>query len=143
MTVRSILAGKGSAVETIEPHFSLAVAVQRMAERGVGALVVVDSKQELIGILSERDVVHELAARGPASLNKPLGEVMTRKIIVCGLADMIKTVMEWMTEGKFRHIPVIDQNRLVGIVSIGDVVKFRLEEMEREQSALRDYIQTA
>jgi len=143
MTVRSILAGKGSSVETIEPHFSLAAAVQRMTERSVGALVVVDSRRELIGILSERDVVHELAAHGPAVMDKPVGEAMTRKIIVCSPADMIQTVMEWMTEGKFRHIPVIDQNRLVGIVSIGDVVKFRLEEMEREQSALRDYIQTA
>ncbi len=143
MTVRSILAGKGSAVSTVQPDIKLSDAVKLMADRNIGALVVVDPKQQLIGILSERDIVQELAARGPAALDQKIGEVMTRKIIVCGLADMIKTVMEWMTEGKFRHIPVVDQNELVGIISIGDVVKFRLEEMEREQSALRDYIQSA
>lgn len=143
MTVRSILAGKGNAVETIAPSATLSTAVKRLAARNIGALVVVDQNQQLIGVISERDIVQELAARGPGALDQKIGEVMTHKIIVCGLGDMIQTVMERMTEGKFRHMPVIDQNRLVGIVSIGDVVKLRLEEMEREQSALRDYIQTA
>jgi CBS domain-containing protein len=87
--------------------------------------------------------VQELAIRGAAALDRPLSEVMTRKVTTCGQSDTISSVMERMTEGKFRHLPVLEQSRLIGIVSIGDIVKHRLQEMEHEQSALRDYIQTA
>jgi CBS domain-containing protein len=114
-----------------------------LAERKIGALVVTGPDRRFVGILSERDIVQELAEHGPAALDLPLTEVMTRKVMTCNPSDTISSLMGQMTQGKFRHLPVVDQGKLVGIVSIGDVVKHRLEEMEREQSALRDYIQTA
>jgi CBS domain-containing protein len=143
MTVRTILSAKGGEVVTIEPNVSLTTAAKRLAERKIGALVVIGAEHRVIGILSERDIVQELAVRGAAALERPLSEVMTRKVMTCSQSDTISSVMERMTEGKFRHLPVVEQSRLIGIVSIGDIVKHRLQEMEREQSALRDYIQTA
>jgi CBS domain-containing protein len=143
MTVKSILSMKGSAVITIEPGATVGAAAKQLAERNIGALVVTGADRRVVGILSERDIVHELAEQGAAVLERPLSEVMTRKVLTCSQGDTISSVMERMTQGKFRHLPVIDQGRLVGIVSIGDVVNYRLREMEREQSALRDYIQTA
>jgi CBS domain-containing protein len=143
MTVKTILSAKGGSVVTIEPNTNLAVAAKRLAERRIGALVVTGADQRIVGIVSERDIVKELAERGATALDLPLTDVMTRKVMTCGSSDTISSVMERMTRGKFRHLPVVEQGRLVGIVSIGDVVKHRLEQMEREQSALRDYIQTA
>ena len=143
MTVKAILSTKGGEVLTIEPTTNLAAAAKLLAERKIGALVVIGPDRRVIGIVSERDIVQELAAHGPAALDLPLTEVMTRKVMTCSMSDTISSVMERMTEGKFRHLPVVDQGRLVGVISIGDVVKHRLQEMEREQSALRDYIQTA
>ncbi len=143
MTVGAILAAKGTEVRTIEPTAKLAAAILRLAEHRIGALVVTGAEDRVIGIVSERDIVRVLADRGAAALDMPLAEVMTRKVATCVRADTISSIMERMTEGKFRHVPVIEQGRLVGIVSIGDVVKHRLEAMEREQAALRDYIQTA
>jgi CBS domain-containing protein len=143
MTVKAILAAKGGDVVTIEPSVSISAASRILAERRIGALVVIGADRHVIGILSERDIVQRLATHGAETLDLPLSEVMTRKITTCGLTDTISTVMERMTQGKFRHLPVVDQGRLMGIVSIGDVVKHRLAEMEREQSALRDYIRTA
>jgi CBS domain-containing protein len=143
MTVKSILSAKGTEVLTIEPTTNVAAAAKVLAERKIGALVVTGPDRRVIGIVSERDIVQELAAHGAASLDLPLTEVMTRKVVTCGISDTISSVMERMTAGKFRHLPVVEQGRLAGIVSIGDVVKHRLQEMEQEQSALRDYIQTA
>jgi len=143
MTVKAILSVKGTEVLTIEPTTSLAAAAKLLAERKIGALVVTGPDQRIVGIVSERDIVQELAAHGPAALDLALTEVMTRKVTTCSASDTISSVMERMTAGKFRHLPVLEQGRLAGIVSIGDVVKHRLQEMEREQSALRDYIQTA
>ncbi len=142
MTVKAILSVKGSEVTTIEPTTNLAAAVKLLAERRVGALVVTGPDQCVVGIVLERDLVKELAAHGANALVLPLTDV-TRKVMTCGVGDTISSVMERMTQGKFRHMPVVERGRLVGIVSIGDVVKHRLQEMEREQSALRDYIQTA
>jgi CBS domain-containing protein len=143
MTVKAILSKKGTDVLTIEPTRNLAAAVKLLAEHAIGALVVTGADRRIVGIVSERDIVQELAAHGSAALELPLTDVMTRRVMTCSLADTICSVMERMTQGKFRHLPVIDQGRLAGIVSIGDVVKYRLHEMEKEQSALRDYIQTA
>jgi CBS domain-containing protein len=143
MTVRTILSTKGSSVVTIEPTANVMSAVKLLAEHDIGALVVTGADRRVVGILSERDIVHELAALGASALERPLSEVMTRKVMTCSGNDTISSLMERMTEGKFRHLPVVEQSRLVGIISIGDVVKHRLHEMEREQSALRDYIQTA
>ena len=144
MTVKAILSTKGGEVVTIEPTSKLRAPRQNFWPSGkIGALVVTGPDRRVIGILSERDIVQQLAAEGAAALDLPLTEVMTRKVVTCSLADTISSVMERMTEGKFRHLPVVEQGRLAGIVSIGDVVKRRLQEMEREQSAMRDYIQTA
>ena len=143
MTVKAILSKKGVEVLTIEPTTNLAAAAKLLAERKIGALVVIGPDRRVIGIVSERDIVQELAAHGPAALDLPLTEVMTRKVMTCSMSDTISSVMERMTEGKFRHLPVVEQGRLTGIVSIGDVVKYRLQEMEHESAALRDYIQTA
>ncbi len=143
MNVQEILSVKGRDVVSIEPNANLARAVKLLAERRIGALVVTGAAGRIVGILSERDIVQVLAARGAPALETQVSEVMTRKVTTCSPSDTISSIMEQMTTGKFRHVPVIEQNRLVGIVSIGDVVKHRLQEMEHEQAALRDYIQTA
>jgi CBS domain-containing protein len=143
MTVKAILDAKGGSVLTIEPTASLEQAAKILAERRIGALVVTGPEQRVVGIVSERDVVSMLAARGCHALDVPLTAVMTRKVTTCSPSDTISTIMEQMTAGKFRHVPVVEQGRLTGIISIGDVVKHRLQEMEHEQNALRDYIQTA
>jgi CBS domain-containing protein len=143
MTVKAILSVKGTEVLTIEPTTNLAAAAKLLAERKIGALVVTGPDQRVVGIVSERDIVQELAAHGTAALDLALTEVMTRKVMTCSASDTISSVMERMTAGKFRHLPVVEQGRLAGLVSIGDVVKYRLHQMEQEQSALRDYIQTA
>ena len=143
MTVKAIMSAKGGEVVTIQPNTDVASAARILAERKIGALVVTGADQRVVGIVSERDIVQELAAHGAAALELPLTEVMTRKVMTCSPSDTISSVMERMTQGKFRHLPVLEQGKLIGIVSIGDVVKHRLEQMEREQSALRDYIQTA
>jgi CBS domain-containing protein len=143
MTVKAIIAAKGSDVVTIQPDTNVASAARILTERGIGALVVIGPDRRIVGIVSERDIVQELAEHGAAALELPLTEIMTRKVMTCSPSDTISSVMERMTQGKFRHLPVVDQGKLIGIVSIGDVVKRRLEQMEHEQSALREYIQTA
>jgi CBS domain-containing protein len=143
MNVREILASKGTSVITIEPTATVDAAIKSMTMHRIGSLIVTGAEQRVIGIVSERDVVHVLAVRGREALDLPLTEIMTRRVATCGVADTISSIMERMTEGKFRHVPVVEQGRLAGIVSIGDVVKYRLQEMEFEQDALRDYIQTA
>ena len=143
MTVKAILSTKGVEVFTIEPTATLEIAIRGLAERRVGALVVLGADRRVIGILSERDIVRALAEKGAVALKETLSQVMTRKVHTCAPAETVSTIMERMTTGKFRHIPVLEQDQLAGIVSIGDVVKHRLVEMERESAALRDYIQTA
>lgn len=143
MTVKTILTHKGSEVLTIEPTATLKAAIEMLAAHRIGALVVLGPDQRIIGIVSERDVVRALAEQGAAALSEPLAKVMTRKVVTCGQAETIASIMERMTSGKFRHVPVVEQDRMMGIVSIGDVVKHRLTEMERESAALRDYIQSA
>ncbi len=143
MTIKSILSRKGRDVVTIEPGATLAAAVKVLAERRIGALVVTGPDTRVIGIISERDIVRALAEHGSQVLIVPVSEVMTRKVATCSESDTVCELMEQMTAGKFRHVPVLEQNRLTGIISIGDVVKWRLEEMEHESDALRDYIRTA
>ena len=143
MTVKAILSTKGSNVTTIEPNATLEDAIETLARHRIGALVVLGPEQRVIGILSERDIVRALAEHGATALTHSLAQVMTRKVSTCNEADTVSSLMEQMTRGKFRHVPVLDQDRLIGIISIGDVVKHRLHEMELESEALRDYIQTA
>jgi len=143
MTVKAILSNKGRDVFTIEPTATLASAISVLHGRHIGALVVLGADERVIGILSERDIVRALAEQGVAALTETLSQVMTRKVETCGEAETIASIMERMTAGKFRHLPVVEQGRLVGIVSIGDVVKHRLKDMELETVALHDYIQSA
>lgn len=143
MTVKHILSEKGAKVVTISPTASLADAAKLLAERRIGALVVTGAGERVVGIVSERDIVRIMAARGAAGLGISLTDVMTRKVVTCEPSATVGSVMEQMTAGKFRHLPVVDGEKLVGIISIGDVVKWRLQEMEHEQTALKDYIQTA
>jgi CBS domain-containing protein len=143
MTVSIILAGKGRDVVTIEPNANLAAAVELLAEKRIGAVVIVGADRRIAGILSERDIVRALAERGRKALDEPVSAAMTRKVSTCHERETISSIMERMTLGKFRHVPVVDQGRLAGIISIGDVVKHRLGEVERDSAALRDYILTA
>jgi CBS domain-containing protein len=143
MTVKAILDNKGSDVATIEPTATLATAAKAMAARRIGALVVGGPDRRIGGIVSERDIVRALAERGASALDEPVGQVMTRKVVTCTRAETIGSIMERMTAGKFRHVPVLEDGQLAGIISIGDVVKFRLAEIENESAALRDYIRTA
>jgi CBS domain-containing protein len=143
MNVKTILSLKGSHVTTIEPHATLETAVAMLAKHRIGALVVLGADERVIGILSERDIVRTLAELGASALTTPLAQVMTRKVVTCSECETLAGIMEQMTTGKFRHVPVLEQDRLVGIVSIGDVVKHSLSEIEHESAALRDYIQTA
>jgi CBS domain-containing protein len=143
MTVSIILAGKGRDVVTIEPSASLAEAIRVLAEKRIGAALILGADRRIAGIISERDIVRALAERGAAVLVEPVSQTMTRKVETCNESETVVTIMERMTAGKFRHMPVVDQGRLVGVVSIGDIVKHRVHEMERESVAMRDYIMTA
>jgi CBS domain-containing protein len=143
MTVKAILSRKGSDVATIAPMASLSEAVRLLAQRRIGAVVVTGPDNRVAGILSERDIVRAMSERGPAALDDNVAAVMTRKVMTCTEAETVAAIMERMTAGKFRHLPVVEQGRLTGIISIGDVVKWRLEEIEGETNALREYIATA
>jgi CBS domain-containing protein len=142
MTVRSILDTKGHNILSVEPDEKLSAAVKILGERKIGAVLVMN-EGKLDGILSERDIVRVLAERGAKVLDEAVGSVMTRKVVSCRQSDTVGGIMEMMTIGKFRHLPVIEDGRVVGLISIGDVVKWRVQEYEREQEALRDYIKTA
>ena len=140
MTVASIMS---RSVVTIEPTRTLADVAALLSERRIGAAVVTGVEGKLAGIISERDVVRAVAREGAAALALPVASCMTRNVVTCVPATLITQVMSIMTEGKFRHLPVIENDRLVGIVSIGDVVKRRLSDTEAESAAMRDYIASA
>jgi CBS domain-containing protein len=142
MTVRAILDTKGHQVESVEPGAKLADAIKILSERRIGAALVL-SQGRIEGILSERDIVRVLGERGASVLEEPVSSVMTRKVVSCREKDTVSEIMETMTNGKFRHLPVVEDSRVVGLISIGDVVKWRVSEYEREQEALREYIKTA
>jgi CBS domain-containing protein len=143
MTVKAVLSSKSGDVVTIEPTATLEAAIKTLGDYRIGALIVLGPDRRVAGILSERDIVRALGERGSSVLTEPVSQVMTRNVVTCGEADTVAHIMQRMTAGKFRHVPVVDRGRLIGIISIGDVVKYRLEEMERESSALREYILTA
>jgi CBS domain-containing protein len=148
MTVKTILSRKGDDVVTIEPTATLGDAVKMLDMHRIGAVVITGANQQILGILSERDVVRTLShnvrvAGGCQLCDEPVEKVMTRQVATCKQTDTVYELMERMTGGKFRHVPVVEGGRLVGIVSIGDVVKYRLDEMASESSALREYIATA
>ena len=140
MSAHGILIRKGATVFTIEPTDLLANAAKSLTNHGIGALVVTDAEGHTVGIISERDIVRALGEKESAAFETPVAEIMTRKVVFCSRHDKLVDLMQRMTEGKFRHLPVIEDGRLIGIVSIGDVVESRLEELEQGSATLREYI---
>ncbi|HUE66319.1 MAG TPA: CBS domain-containing protein [Rhizomicrobium sp.] len=144
MQVRHILYGKGRDVVAIPCNATICDAAKVLTAMKIGALVVKDNDGMLTGIISERDVVRVIATGGAAALNERVGDHMTPQPETCTEADTVESLMEVMTRGRFRHVPVLDEEmRLCGMISIGDVVKTRIAEAVSEAAALRDYISTA
>lgn len=138
MNVDGILRAKGAAVVTIRPDATVDTLVHRLRDERIGAIVVSEDGRAVLGIISERDVVRGLAERGSRILEMPVAELMTRQVVSCTPRDTVKQVMSEMTRRRIRHLPVLADGVLCGIVSIGDVVKNRLEEMETETNVLRE-----
>ena len=144
MQVKQILREKGSDVISIASDATLSEAARLLARKRIGAVIVRDTKGDLAGILSERDVVRAVATDSVSALARPVGVYMTRAVATCGDCDTVDELMEMMTHGRFRHVPVLgESDQLIGIVSIGDVVKTRIEETVREAASLREYIAAA
>jgi CBS domain-containing protein len=141
MNVTHILKLKGSsAVATISPESSVATAAATLAEKRFGALVVSVTGADLAGIISERDIVRALAREAGGCLTMPVSKLMTEAVVTCAPADSANSVLERMTEGHFRHMPVIEDDKMVGLLSIGDVVKARMTEIEQENAAMVDML---
>ena len=140
MSVRSIIDVKGDAVETIASTAQVSAAVSQLRAKRVGALVVCDQERTVAGILSERDIIRGLAEHGDGALDMHVKDFMTATVSLCNPDDTVAQVMQKMTDGRFRHMPVVIDGKLSGIISIGDVVKKRLSEMETETAAMREYI---
>jgi len=140
MKVAQILKAKGSDIATVPATTSVAEVVRKLKERRVGALVVSPDGQSIDGIVSERDVVRGLAEQGGRVLESTAANLMTRSVVTCGPDDRVAELMALMTEHRIRHLPVVADGRLAGIISIGDVVKNRVDELENEAGALREYI---
>jgi len=141
MTVARILRQKGSSdVASIAPSRRVADAAAMLSEKRIGALIVSGDGRTVEGILSERDVVRWLGREGAACLTRVVADVMTAKVMTCTPADDVQEIMGRMTEGRFRHMPVLEDGELVGVISIGDVVKYRMGQLEHETEALADMI---
>jgi CBS domain-containing protein len=140
MNVHAILRNKGDSVVTIHPDATIDRAVSVLRRRGIGALVVSDNGESVVGILSERDIVDALARFGGDLLSVSVSEVMSSPVVTCEPGDSVAELMAEMTNRRIRHFPVLDDGRLVGIVSIGDLVKSRLDEIEYEAHSLRSFI---
>ncbi len=140
MNAATILKAKGRDVQSIRPDATLEEAAQQLSARGVGCLVVMERGGRLSGILSERDIVREIARGGAARLQAKVADCMTKPVHTCSLTDSIDQLMADMTTRRFRHIPVVENGEMIGLVSIGDVVKLRIAEAEMETQAMRAYI---
>ena len=140
MSVVQILKSKGREIISLTPERTIGEAARLMAERRIGAVMIITADSVIAGILSERDVVRALAQSGAEALDHALSRHMTSKVTTAREGDGIQDIMELMTVGKFRHVPVVEAGKLVGIISIGDVVKHRLAEIEAEAQAMREYI---
>jgi len=143
MNVEQILAAKGTTIVSIEPNAKLVDAAQLLHKNRIGAVVIAGAGGRLAGILSERDIVRAVAEHGVDALTTPVSQEMTRNVLTCVESDSVADIMEKMTTGKFRHLPVLREGKMVGLVSIGDVVKQRVGEIERESEDMRDYIRSA
>ena len=142
MNIAQILKAKGRAVATVRPDVPLSEIIDKLAQKRIGAIVVVGDNGEVAGIISERDIIRRLAERGEAVLKEPVAQSMTTAVISCQGTSTLDEIMEMMTQGRFRHVPVIEDGALVGIVSIGDIVKNHIAEVEMEVTAMRGYFVT-
>jgi CBS domain-containing protein len=142
MNISQILKTKGRAVATARPDSTLSEIIIKLAQKKIGAIVIVGDNGEVIGILSERDVIRRLAEKGESALNEAASLSMTSTVVSCNETSTLDEMMEVMTQGRFRHVPVIEDGALVGIVSIGDIVKHHIAEVEMEVTAMRDYFAT-
>jgi CBS domain-containing protein len=140
MNVSAILSAKGREVETAPLEATLKQIADVLAQRRIGAIVIVDADERVQGIVSERDIIRALAKSGADALANPVSSVMTRNVIACSESDTLDQLMAAMTTGRFRHLPVTKEGKLIGIVSIGDVVKYHISEVEMEATAMREYI---
>jgi CBS domain-containing protein len=143
MTVAAILKHKGARVETVRPNATVQQVCDLLADKRIGATIVVGAGGEVVGVVSERDIVQAVSKNGTAGLTRPVHEIMTRDVATCRLTDSSESLMELMTRGRFRHVPVVEGGRLIGIVSIGDIVKRRIEDSELERHAMHAYITQA
>lgn len=142
MNVAAILKLKGRDVLTAPPSTKLLDIARLLGERNIGCIVIADDDGNVVGIVSERDIVQELARAGTSVMNEPVEVCMTKSVVSCREADTTDQLMGEMTAHRFRHMPVIERGRLIGLVSIGDVVRMRIAEAEMEAAAMRDYIAT-
>ena len=142
MRANDILVKKGREVVTIDGLASLADAIGTLAKRNIGAVLVMDSHGKMSGILSERDIMHLLAGAPTGYRETPVSEVMTEHVFTCPPTATVDEMLTLMTERRVRHLPIMEEDRLVGLISIGDVVKHRLEQAVGEAEALKDYIAT-
>jgi CBS domain-containing protein len=142
MTIATILATKGNEVVTLTADHTVADAVKLLAERRIGAVPVMRGDQ-VVGIFSERDVIHCVASQGAGALNGPVGEAMTAPAISVARDEAVLGALTLMTQRRIRHLPVVEEGRLIGFVSIGDLVKHRIDKIEADAEAMRNYIQTA
>jgi CBS domain-containing protein len=140
MNVAAILRQKGRAVTTAGPATLLLDVANKLAAKRIGAIVVVGARGEVVGIISERDIIRALAEQGPDGLTKSVSDLMTRQVVSCQETDTLDELMAMMTARRFRHLPVVTDGALVGIISIGDVVKHHVAEVEMEATAMREYI---
>ncbi|MCB1505981.1 MAG: CBS domain-containing protein [Hyphomicrobiaceae bacterium] len=142
MNVASILKVKGKSVATARPDETVEAVAQKLAARKIGAIVIVGDGGHVNGIISERDIIRAISSNGASALTLPVGDIMTKNVMSCHEASTLEQMMAVMTQGRFRHVPVIEDGSLVGIISIGDVVKHHIAEVEMEVTAMRDYLAT-
>ena len=140
MKVSQILTVKGDAVHSVKPDDSIADVVKMLNDKSVGALLVLGDAGEIVGIISERDVIRGLGAKGVALLEHPISSLMTKDVITCDMDRAVDDLMRDMTDHRIRHLPVVENGKLAGVISIGDVVKYRVNELEKESNEMREYI---
>ena len=143
MTVAAILSGKGHETITAQSDALLSEICETLATKKIGAVVVCNGNKEIEGIVSERDIVRTIGTKGASSLSLPVSSVMTKEVVTCTEENSVNEVMARMTQGRFRHMPVVKDGKLTGVISIGDVVKFKIAQVELEAEQMRSYITMA
>jgi len=143
MTIAAILAAKGSEVVMVSETMIVKDVIALLHTRSIGAVLVTDPSSDVVGVLSERDIIHGLATVGPGLLEQPAKSIMTSPVVTCRPTDSVAEIMGLITERRIRHVPVVEDGQLLGIVSIGDLVKRRIEVVEQEAEALKSYIATS